>query len=119
VWFRNTGVAVLHHQDPLLALPRYEWNFLPAMPYVYALKLSTGLPWELAGKICPVLANLVTTVLVGSLAAPERAARVRWQYAGASPDPGWTPTSAWAWSPCWSPWDWSCWSSGRAWTASS
>jgi hypothetical protein len=81
VWFRNTGVAVLHHQDPLLVLPRYEWNFLPAMPYVYALKLSTGLPWELASKICPVLADLVTTVLVGSLAAPERAARVRWQYA--------------------------------------
>lgn len=81
VWFRNTGVAVLHHQDPLLVLQRYEWNFLPAMPYVYALKLSTGLPWELASKICPVLADLVTTVLVGSLAAPERAARVRWQYA--------------------------------------
>lgn len=81
VWFRSTGVAVLHHQDPLLVLPRYEWNFLPAMPYVYALKLSTGLPWELASKICPVLADLVTTVLVGSLAAPERAARVRWQYA--------------------------------------
>jgi Glycosyltransferase family 87 len=81
VWFRDTGVAVLHHQDPLLVLPRYEWNFLPAMPYVYALELSTGLPWELASKICPVLADLVTTVLVGSLAAPERAARVRWQYA--------------------------------------
>jgi Glycosyltransferase family 87 len=81
VWFRNTGLAVLHHQDPLLALPRYEWNFLPAMPYLHALELSTGLPWELAGKICPVLADLVTTVLVGSLAAPERAARVRWQYA--------------------------------------
>jgi Glycosyltransferase family 87 len=81
VWFRSTGEAVLQHQDPLLVLPRYQWNFLPAMPYVHALELSTGLPWELAGKICPVLADLVTTVLVGSLAAPERAARVRWQYA--------------------------------------
>ena len=81
LFFRNTGEAVLNHQDPLLVLPRYQWNFLPAMPYVHALELSTGLPWELAGKICPVLADLVTTVLVGSLAAPERAARVRWQYA--------------------------------------
>jgi Glycosyltransferase family 87 len=81
VWFKSTGEAVLRGQDPLLVLPRYQWNFLPAMPYVHALELSTGLPWELAGKICPVLADLVTTVLVGSLAAPERAARVRWQYA--------------------------------------
>jgi len=37
-------VAVLHHQDPPLVLPRYQWNFLPAMPYVHALELSTGLP---------------------------------------------------------------------------
>lgn len=81
VWFQHTGEAVLRHQDPLLVLPRHQWNFLPAMPYVHALELLTGLPWELAGKICPVLADLVTTVLVGSLAAPERAARVRWQYA--------------------------------------
>jgi hypothetical protein len=81
LWFRSTGEAVLQHQDPLLVLPRYQWNFLPAMPYVHALELSTGLPWELAGKICPVLADLVTTVLVGSLASPQRAARVRWQYA--------------------------------------
>jgi hypothetical protein len=81
LWFRHTGEAVLDHQDPLLVLPRYQWNFLPAMPYVHALELSTGLPWEMAGKICPVLADLVTTVLVGSLASPERAARVRWQYA--------------------------------------
>lgn len=81
LWFRSTGEAVLQHQDPLLVLPRYEWNFLPAMPYVHALELSTGLPWEIAGKLCPLLADLVTTVLVGTLAAPERAARVRWQYA--------------------------------------
>ena len=81
VWFKHTGEAVLRHEDPLLVLPRYQWNFLPAMPYVHALELSIGLPWELAGKLCPVLADLVTTVLVGTLAAPERAARVRWQYA--------------------------------------
>jgi hypothetical protein len=81
LWFRSTGEAVLQHQDPLLVLPRYEWNFLPAMPYVHALELSTGLPWEIAGKLCPLLADLVSTVLVGTLAAPERAARVRWQYA--------------------------------------
>ena len=81
IWFRQTAEAVLQHQDPLLVLPRYEWNFLPAMPYVYALELSIGLPWEIAAKLCPVAADLVTTVLVGSLAAPERAARVRWQYA--------------------------------------
>jgi hypothetical protein len=73
LWFRSTGEAVLQHQDPLLVLPRYEWNFLPAMPYVHALELSTGLPWEIAGKLCPLLADLVTTVLVGTLAAPERA----------------------------------------------
>jgi Glycosyltransferase family 87 len=81
VYFQHVGEAVLRHQDPLLVMPRYQWNFLPAMPYVHALEILTGLPWQVAGKICPLLADMGTIYLVGSLAATERAARARWQYA--------------------------------------
>jgi hypothetical protein len=51
------------------------------MPYVHALEILSGLPWPLAGKICPVLADLVSIGLIGALTGRERAARVRWQYA--------------------------------------
>ncbi len=68
-------------ENPLLSLPRYRWNFLPTMPYVHALEILSGLPWPLAGKICPVLADLASIGLIGALAGRERAAAVRWQYA--------------------------------------
>lgn len=79
--FLHTGQAVLHGENPLLSLPQYRWNFLPTMPYVHALEIQSGLPWPVAGKICPVLADLTSIGLVGALAGRERAARVRWQYA--------------------------------------
>lgn len=79
--FLHTGQAVLRGENPLLSLPRYRWNFLPTMPYVHALEILSGLPWPLAGKICPVLADLASIGLIGALAGRERAAGVRWQYA--------------------------------------
>ncbi len=79
--FLRTGQAVLRGENPLLSLPRYRWNFLPTMPYVHALEILSGLPWPVAGKICPVLADLASIGLIGALAGRERAASVRWQYA--------------------------------------
>ena len=29
-----------------------SWHFLPMIPYFYALALATGLPWEIAGRVC-------------------------------------------------------------------
>ena len=58
--FLHTGQAVLHGENPLLSLPQYRWNFLPTMPYVHALEIQSGMPWPVAGKICPVLADLTS-----------------------------------------------------------
>ncbi|HEV7208810.1 MAG TPA: glycosyltransferase 87 family protein [Mycobacteriales bacterium] len=73
--------ALIHQrQDPLTVLPRYRWNFLPFMPTVYALLEHLGLPWQYTVKIPAIAADLVTTVLVGSL-LPGRRRSVQWLYA--------------------------------------
>jgi Glycosyltransferase family 87 len=78
--FRSAGLAVLHHQDPVLAT-QGSWHFLPMIPYFYALALATGLPWEIAGRLCTVLADVALILLVGRLAGREHAAAARFQYA--------------------------------------
>lgn len=78
--FQAAGRAILHHQDPVLAT-QGSWHFLPMIPYFYALTLATGLPWEVAGRICTVLADIVIIVLVGRLAGKKYGPTARWQYA--------------------------------------
>jgi hypothetical protein len=78
--FKPAGLAILHHQDPVLAT-QGSWHFLPMIPYFYALVLATGLPWEIAGRLCTLLADVVLILLVGKLAGREREAAARFQYA--------------------------------------
>ncbi|WP_433182959.1 glycosyltransferase 87 family protein [Actinoallomurus sp. CA-150999] len=78
--FRAAGQAILHHQDPVLA-SQGSWHFLPMIPYFYALALATGLPWEIAGRLCTIVADVVLIVLVGRLAGRKHGAAARFQYA--------------------------------------
>ena len=78
VIFRRTGELVRLGKDPATTLPRYQWNFLPLMPYVHALEQMTGLPWWFAGKICPVAADVGVAVLLFRLTHRTSTA---WQYA--------------------------------------
>src|SRR3569833_217701 len=78
--FKPAGLAILHHQDPVLAT-QGSWHFLPMIPYFYALALATGLPWEIAGRLCTLIADVGLIVLVCRLAGRERAAAARFQYA--------------------------------------
>jgi hypothetical protein len=78
--FRHAGRAVLHHQDPVLAT-QGSWHFLPMIPYFYALALATGLPWEVAGRVCTFAADAVLIPLVGKLAGRKYGAQARFQYA--------------------------------------
>ncbi|MCW2887618.1 MAG: hypothetical protein QOE54_4806 [Streptosporangiaceae bacterium] len=78
--FKPAGQAILAGQDPVLST-NGSWHFLPMIPYFYALALSIGLPWEIAGRLCTVLADTVLIVLVGRLAGGERTAQARFQYA--------------------------------------
>ena len=78
VFFRRTGELVRQGRDPATILPRYEWNFLPLMPYVHAAEQLTGLPWALAGKLCPVLADVCVAAMLPRLTARPG---IAWQYA--------------------------------------
>ncbi len=78
--FKPAGLAILHHQDPVLAT-QGSWHFLPMIPYFYALALSTGLPWEIAGRLCTIIADVVLIVLVGRLAGRKYGSQARFQYA--------------------------------------
>jgi hypothetical protein len=78
--FKPAGLAILHHQDPVLAT-QGSWHFLPMIPYFYALALATGLPWEIAGRLCTIIADVVLIVLVGKLAGRKHEAAARFQYA--------------------------------------
>jgi hypothetical protein len=78
--FKPAGLAILHHQDPVLAT-QGSWHFLPMIPYFYALALATGLPWEIAGRLCTIIADVVLIVLVGKLAGRKYASMARFQYA--------------------------------------
>lgn len=81
LYFRHAGELVQMGLDPLTRLPRFQWNFLPLMPYVFAGELATGLPWEIGGKLVPVLADLWSVAILGRLATAGRGARARILYA--------------------------------------
>ncbi|GAA2117530.1 glycosyltransferase 87 family protein [Actinomadura alba] len=77
--FKPAGEAVLAGQDPVLATEG-AWHFLPMIPYLYAAGLAVGLPWEIAGRLVTVAADVVLIVLVGRLAGASRELS-RFQYA--------------------------------------
>jgi hypothetical protein len=82
--FSAAASAVLHHQDPLLTGRTGGWHFLPPMALVFGGELwfcyAVHLPWQLVGRLAPVVADLVLIPLVGRL-APARGRLRRFQYA--------------------------------------
>jgi hypothetical protein len=80
-YFHTAGTLVAAGRDPLTQQPRFQWNFLPLMPYVFAVEQHLGLSWELAGKIAPVAADVAITLLLGRLALGSDAGRVPLLYA--------------------------------------
>jgi hypothetical protein len=81
VYFHRAGLLILKHQNPMTHLPRFQWNFLPPMPYVFAAEIKSGLPWEIATKVVPIAADLVVIVLLATLAVAERSRLVALLYA--------------------------------------
>jgi hypothetical protein len=79
--FRHVAQAVLHRQDPLATLPRYQWNFLPFSDYLLAVEFKIGWPWQVAVKILPVACDVVTIGLVGFFARPSAQHNARLLYA--------------------------------------
>jgi hypothetical protein len=77
--FKPAAEAVLAGRDPVLTTEG-AWHFLPMIPYVYALPMSLGIPWEISGRLITVIADVALIVLVGRLAG-ERGALSRFQYA--------------------------------------
>ena len=69
--FSAAALAVLHHQDPLLTGRTGGWHFLPPMSFVFAGELwfcyATNLPWQLVGRLAPVVADVALIPLVGRL----------------------------------------------------
>ncbi|MBF8185846.1 hypothetical protein ITP53_08840 [Nonomuraea sp. K274] len=78
--FKPAGEAVLRGQDPVLA-SEGGWHFLPTIPYVYGILLWLGIPWEYAGRLVTVVADIVLIPLVGKLAGGPRASLRAFQYA--------------------------------------
>jgi Glycosyltransferase family 87 len=81
VSMQTAGQDVLHGRDPLVGLPRYQWNFLPFSAYLFAAEIKTGLSWQNAGKILPVGCDLATIVLVGIFVRKDSRDNVRLLYA--------------------------------------
>ena len=81
VSFHQAGLLVLQRKDPIAALPKYQWNFLPLSAYLFALEVKTGLPWQVAGKLLPVVCDVATIALVGLLARPAVRGNARLLYA--------------------------------------
>jgi hypothetical protein len=79
--FQSVGRLVIDGRDPLRFMPRYTWNFLPPMAYVFAAEIKTGIGWQTASKIVPLFADLATTVMVGAFVEARRAAMTRTLYA--------------------------------------
>ncbi|MEV5408486.1 hypothetical protein AB0K60_06565 [Thermopolyspora sp. NPDC052614] len=78
--FQPAGEAVLARRDPVLE-GNHGWHFLPTIPYVYALLLWTGIPWEWAGRLVTVVCDVILIPLVGKLAGGEKASLRAFQYA--------------------------------------
>ncbi|GAA4223993.1 hypothetical protein GCM10022254_02480 [Actinomadura meridiana] len=90
--FRDTADAVLAGHDPLVVLREGGWHFLPMLAYLLAgvrqVADTLGVPWEYAGRVVPVLADLALVPLVAKLSTDPssnvRALRA-FQYACAPP----------------------------------
>ncbi|GAA3592996.1 hypothetical protein GCM10022419_089900 [Nonomuraea rosea] len=78
--FKPAGEAVLRGQDPVLA-SEGGWHFLPTIPYVYGILLWLGIPWEYAGRLVTVVADIVLIPLVAKLAGGPKASLRALQYA--------------------------------------
>ncbi|MFJ2034195.1 hypothetical protein [Streptosporangium sp. NPDC087985] len=78
--FKPAGEAILNREDPVLG-SKGGWHFLPTIPYVYGLLLWLGIPWEFAGRLVTVVADIVLIPLVGKLAGSPRASLRAFQYA--------------------------------------
>ncbi|MFE3450759.1 hypothetical protein ACFXJ8_17680 [Nonomuraea sp. NPDC059194] len=78
--FKPAGEAVLNRQDPVLG-SNGGWHFLPTIPYVYGILLWLGIPWEYAGRLVTVVADIVLIPLVAKLAGGPRASLRALQYA--------------------------------------
>jgi hypothetical protein len=78
--FKPAGEAVLHGHDPVLG-SNGGWHFLPTIPYVYGILLWLHIPWEYAGRLVTVVADLVLIPLVGKLAGGPKARLRAFQYA--------------------------------------
>ncbi|MGW4797545.1 hypothetical protein ACWEPC_34505 [Nonomuraea sp. NPDC004297] len=78
--FRPAGEAVLRGEDPVLA-SEGGWHFLPTIPYMYGILLWLGIPWEFAGRLVTVVADIVLIPLVAKLAGGPKASLRALQYA--------------------------------------
>lgn len=82
--FRSTADTVRDGREPVAYLREGGWHFLPFMAYVLAaereLGLLLGIPWEIVGRLGPILADLALIPIVGRLANRDGALR-GFQYA--------------------------------------
>lgn len=78
--FKPAGEAVVRGADPVLA-SNGGWHFLPTIPYVYGILLWLGIPWEYAGRLVTVVADIVLIPLVAKLAGGPKASLRALQYA--------------------------------------
>jgi hypothetical protein len=81
VVFQHVGQTVLRGKDPLTALPKFSWNFLPFSAYLLAFELKTGRSWQAAVKLLPVACDVATIGLAGFFARPSASGNVRLLYA--------------------------------------
>ncbi|GII80470.1 hypothetical protein Sru01_54520 [Sphaerisporangium rufum] len=78
--FQPAGQAILERKDPVLE-SNGGWHFLPTIPYVYGLLLWLNIPWEIAGRLVTVVADIILIPLVGRLAGGKDAGLRAFQYA--------------------------------------
>lgn len=78
--FKPAGEAIVNGRDPVLE-SNGGWHFLPTIPYIYGLLLWLGIPWEVAGRLVTVVADIVLIPLVGKLAGGSTEKLRAFQYA--------------------------------------
>ena len=83
--YHAAGLAVLHHQDPILHARQSGWSFLPAYAFVLAGEIVfqhvVHTSWLYAGRSFAILADLAVIALVGVIAGRQNGALRRFQYA--------------------------------------
>ncbi|MFI6299649.1 hypothetical protein ACIBEJ_49200 [Nonomuraea sp. NPDC050790] len=78
--FKPAGEAILNGQDPVIA-SEGGWHFLPTIPYVYGILLWLGIPWEYAGRLVTIVADIALIPLVAKLSGGPKANLRALQYA--------------------------------------